>query len=926
RVVEAKTRRQYTLTRLRSAKCSYDGKWIAYLTTPAKTTSKKTQPAKTTKPKKTAPKKTGKTPVKKTAVKAKVTSSLVILELATGRKMTIERVRSFAMPTKAANWIAYHFEKDPPLKIEKPGKSIVHEVETIKKRPKRGKGKDRDQRRRTRRRSQPSTRPTTAATLALRNLSTGMEIRYPHVTQFKFAENGRRLAWTAAGRTTRQSGVFVLSTVNFETRQIASGRKQYRNLTFDKSGNHLAFFVSASSSKTSEKSLYHWNANDRTATVAAAAGKNGFAKDRRIASSSPCSFSQDGSRIFFSTVKRTAKKRKSAKKKSASKKTATSTAKPVKLDIWHWKDPYLQPMQLAQARRERSRSYAAVVHLKSKRTVQLATESVPNVSVGDRGNSNIAVGVSNLPYRMKISWDWPAYLDAYLIDVTTGKRRRVLTGLQSRCSLSPQGKYLYWWDVRQRAWMAMDVTTRKAVNLTKDIFHPLFDELHDRPYPPAAYGSAGWLKDDAALLVYDKHDIWSVDPTGKVPPKCLTEEYGRKHNLRFRRVRLNREERSIEPKSIQLLSAFHLQSKASGFYRDRFDTTQPPVKLVMKDERMSLLTKAKSSNDILLTRSTFQRFPDLWQSTIGFRSLRRISDANPQQQEYAWGKSELVQWKSKDGLPLQGLLIKPQGFDPKKKYPMLVYFYERMSDRLHRYTTPAPVRASINLSFYVSRGYLIFVPDIAYKIGSPGESALNCIVPGVESVIKKGFVNEKKIGVQGHSWGGYQVAYLVTRTNIFAAAESGAPVSNMTSAYGGIRWGTGMSRQFQYEKSQSRLGGSLWEVPNRYFENSPLFFADKVLTPLLMLHNDHDGAVPWYQGIEYFMALRRLNKPVWLLNYNGEDHGLGKYQNRRDYAQRMSQFFDHYLRGAPAPVWMDQGVPALRKGRTLGLEIMGEAE
>jgi len=200
------------------------------------------------------------------------------------------------------------------------------------------------------------------------------------------------------------------------------------------------------------------------------------------------------------------------------------------------------------------------------------------------------------------------------------------------------------------------------------------------------------------------------------------------------------------------------------------------------------------------------------------------------------------------------------------------------------------------------------------------------VLSGILSLVDAGFVDQDAIGVQGHSWGGYQIAYLVTQTNLFTAGVAGAPVANMTSAYGGIRWGSGMSRQFQYEKTQSRLGGTLWEVPNRYFENSPLFFADKVETPLLMLHNDKDGAVPWYQGIEYFVALRRLSKPVWLLNYNGEDHGIGKYQNRRDYAVRMSQFFDHYLRGAPAPVWMDQGVPALRKGLTLGLEIMGEAE
>jgi dipeptidyl aminopeptidase/acylaminoacyl peptidase len=225
------------------------------------------------------------------------------------------------------------------------------------------------------------------------------------------------------------------------------------------------------------------------------------------------------------------------------------------------------------------------------------------------------------------------------------------------------------------------------------------------------------------------------------------------------------------------------------------------------------------------------------------------------------------------------------------------------------------------MSFYVSRGYLLFVPDIPYRIGYPGESALDAVVPGVLDLVGRGFVDRAKIGVQGHSWGGYQIAYMVTRTDLFAAAEAGAPVANMVSAYGGIRWQTGMSRAFQYERTQSRIGGSLWDTPLRYIENSPIFTADKIRTPLLMMHNDEDGAVPWYQGIELFVGLRRLGRPVWMLNYNGEAHGLREDHNRKDWAIRMQQFFDHYLMDAPTPVWMEEGVPAILKGQTLGLEL-----
>ncbi|TNE60987.1 MAG: S9 family peptidase, partial [Bacteroidetes bacterium] len=298
----------------------------------------------------------------------------------------------------------------------------------------------------------------------------------------------------------------------------------------------------------------------------------------------------------------------------------------------------------------------------------------------------------------------------------------------------------------------------------------------------------------------------------------------------------------------------------------------------------------------------------------------RISDANPQTAEYQWGSVQLVHWTAPSGEVLDGLLFKPDGFDPNQQYPMLVYFYEKSSDGLHRHREPDFGRSTINFKMYASRGYLVFVPDIPYHTGYPGESAFNAVMSGVTAMLNRGFVDRSRIGMQGHSWGGYQAAYLVTRTNLFACAEAGAPVSNMTSAYGGIRWGSGLSRQFQYEQTQSRIGGSLWDYPMRYLENSPLFALDKVQTPLLILHNDEDGAVPWYQGIELFVGLRRLGKPAWLLNYNGEPHWPVKLQNRIDFQTRMQQFFDHYLKGAPQPSWMVRGVPPLEKGILQGLE------
>jgi dipeptidyl aminopeptidase/acylaminoacyl peptidase len=299
-------------------------------------------------------------------------------------------------------------------------------------------------------------------------------------------------------------------------------------------------------------------------------------------------------------------------------------------------------------------------------------------------------------------------------------------------------------------------------------------------------------------------------------------------------------------------------------------------------------------------------------SDLDFKNPQKITDLGKQMEPFIWGKAELRDFFSADGKPLQGILIKPDNFDPNQKYPLLVYIYETLHEGLHRFSHPSP-GTSVNPAYYVSNGYIFWMPDIEYNTGYPGEDALKCVLPGIQMLIREGYIDPSRIGIQGHSWGGYQIAYMITQTNIFAAAEAGAPVSNMVSAYGGIRWESGMVRQFQYERTQSRLGASLWEAPMRYIENSPIFWADKVQTPLLMIHNEDDGAVPWYQGIEYMMALRRLGKAAYMFNYNNEGHGLKKRVNQEDWTTRMQEFFDHHLKGAPAPKWITKGIQAWEK-------------
>jgi dipeptidyl aminopeptidase/acylaminoacyl peptidase len=521
------------------------------------------------------------------------------------------------------------------------------------------------------------------------------------------------------------------------------------------------------------------------------------------------------------------------------------------------------------------------------------------------------------------SWESPNPRDLYLVDVETGERELVAEMSRGSPSLSPEGRYMAWWENADSTWYVRDVGSGRTRDVSSGLPHPAYNEDHDSPSPAGSYGSPGWLEGDRALLVYDRYDVWAVDPAGEREPRSLTRGEGRGMDVRFRLIRLDPDERSWPSDRSVLLSAFHTGTKDAGFYRTRLDGTRAPERLLMEPRLFSIPVKAKDADRVLFTQQTFREFPDLWVSGTDFRDRTRVSDANPQQEEYRWGTVELVEWTSADGIPLEGLLLKPEDFDPERKYPLMVYFYDRASDGLHRHYAPVPHRSIINFPMYTSNDYVVFIPDIVYRIGYPGESAVNSVNPGVLHLLEQGFIDRDRIGLQGHSWGGYQIAFMVTRSrDLYRAAAPGAPVANMTSAYGGIRRQTGLVRQFQYERTQSRLGGSLWDMPLRYLENSPLFWVDKIETPLLIMHNDADGHVPWEQGIELFVALRRLGKPAWMINYNDEPHWPTSFANRRDWNIRMKQFFDHFLKDAPPPVWMVEGIPAARRGETLGLELV----
>jgi len=639
-------------------------------------------------------------------------------------------------------------------------------------------------------------------------------------------------------------------------------------------------------------------------------------------------FNKQGTRLFFGIAP-----------VMAEKDTTVADSEVAKLDIWHYAEPYNQPMQLLNLSRELKKSFLSKIELDGEKSfVQLGREEFSPVVTKD-WSSDIAYAVSDYEYRLESQWSANPRRDLYVIDVKTGKATKVVTDkYMSNVTASPDGNFLAWYNNAEKQWYTYEFATGNNVNITKGLNVSFADELHDSPSMASSYGHGGWAEGDKAIFVYDRYDIWQLDPKGAAPAVNFTDGIGRAERKTFRITDpentvsmpmamrgMGGPSEAVSLKKTIYFTAFDNVSKNNGYYYKDLSKKKPVLsKWVLEPMTFSSISKVKNMNTVAYVKGNFTTSPEVWITKDNFKTQTRITDINPQQRDYNWGTVELVKWTSATGIELEGLLYKPENFDPAKKYPMIAYFYERNSELLHAYRAPAPSRSTINIPYFVSNEYIVFVPDIAYEIGHPGKSAIDCIVPGVKMLCQNSWIDSENVAIQGQSWGGYQVAYMVTQPQTFKwkAAGAGAPVANMTSAYGGIRWGSGMVRQFQYEHTQSRIGKTPWEALDLYIENSPLFFADKVETPLLIMHNDADDAVPWYQGIEYFTALKRLGKPAWLLQYNKEVHNLAGRVNAKDLSIRLAQFFDHYLKGAPMPVWMKYGVPATSKGIDWGYELV----
>ncbi len=775
----------------------------------------------------------------------------------------------------------------------------------------------------------------TSSDLLLYRLADGMVENIGNVGEFAFDHDGRYLAYTVETADQVGDGIQLRDLKTNVVRTLDGARASYQHLAWADSGDALAALRIATDSATRDTTVRvvgftEFGAAGPKKTVLDLDGRADAPAGLAISPDRGPTWSENLRVLYFGLRHAPARPprgpREGTDLQSLIKPGAPGmggtvnqprTAAPSDEDLpslilWHWKDPRLQSQQIVQEQQDKHYSYLAEYRLQDDRVIRLANDSLRTVSIAPHDHYAYALG--NEPYQRAESITGRNFVDIYTIDLRTGVERRPVRKVITRVVPSADGSHLLYWGMDAN-WHLIDMATGAVRNLTKGLpvsFANLQDDHNNLVQPPEPV--IGWSSDGAWVLLSDGWDIWKVSTTGARVVN-LTRD-GRRTQVRYqRRVLVNPDEKGIDLAKPLYVQTYGEWTKKAGLSRVNAETGGA-TRLMWDDAAFNFL-EAKDTDVVLYSRQTFNDYPDWYVARSDFSGGTRLTDADPQQREFAWSSgARLINYRSAKGDRLQGALFLPADYQPGHKYPLLVEIYEKRSQELHDYVVPSDTRAP-DLSVYTSRGYAVLLPDIVYRVNDPGMSAVWCVVPAVKAAIATGIVDPARVGLHGHSWGGYQTAFLVTQTHIFAAAVAGAPLTDMVSMYGSVYWNAGIGDAQIFESSQGRFRGSFLDNWAAYVRNSPAFHTKNVTTPLIILSDDKDGAVDFNQGITWFNDLRNAGKKVILLTYVGENHGLAKPVNQRDYAMRMQQFFDHYLQGAPAPDWMVHGIPRLKMDSVL---------
>jgi len=763
--------------------------------------------------------------------------------------------------------------------------------------------------------------------LVLINLLTGTLQSIGNVGAFEFNKPGSVLAYAIDAAEKVGNGLYLLILESGVMKVLDSGEADYAQLSWHKDGAAVAVLKGTKKEKMAQKdnillAFKEISGAQPERVEYDPAADAQFPKDMVLSEFGQLTWADDGSRVFCGI-------------KEQEKEPERNTAPVANVDVWHWKDERVQSIQMVRATQDRRASYRSAFVLSGKRFVRLADEAMPNVSITEDGKWG--VGVLDKSYRLEISWGGSRG-DYYLIDASTGERKLIVKGLSRSYGVSPDSRWLLY--LKDKEVWAYEIASGKTQNISRKAGVSFVNEEDDHPYEKPIYGVAGWTKDGQAVILNHRFDLWSL-PLSAGKAQNITGGMGAREQIVFRYVDLEPDEEGFQPpippppgdqdndEELQfrggrrggparpidtsqplLLSAYGEWTKKSGYFRLQLGAAPKP--LIFEDRNIGRPIKAKNADRIAYPMQTFVEFPNNYISATDFANPRQVTDANPQQSEYAWGRNILVDYTNSKGVRLQGTLTLPANYEQGKRYPMLVYFYEKMSQNHHVYSMPT-YDDRPHFSLYASDGYLVLRPDVVYTIGRPGDSGVDCVTSAVKKVIELGYADPAHVGVQGHSWGGYQTSFMVTQTDMFACIVTGAPPTDLASFYNELYKSTGTVQHGITEMGQVRMGATPWENMALYQSQSAIPNAPKIKTPFLILHGTDDGAVDWHQGLMFYNAARRLGKEVILLSYPGEGHHLTKLENQKDFLLRMKQYFDHYCKSAPAPAWMTEGVPFLKK-------------
>lgn len=754
------------------------------------------------------------------------------------------------------------------------------------------------------------------ADLVLRDIVNGTTQNIGNVNLYDFDDAGRLLAYTTDAADRVGNGVTVMDLASSRAKVLASASLDFDQLTWGDKNTALAVLRGDKKKENLQRdnTLLVWKdvAADAPRAIEYDPSKDAsFPRTMVVSEMGGIRWARDGSRLFVGL-----------KEQEPDPAAAPANADPrPNVDVWHWKDAEVQSVQMIRLAQERRSTLPAAFDLASDKLVRISDDVMRAVT--PLPDPRWALGRVDTTYRTEVQWGG-SKADLYRVSTTTGERTLIERGVTRTMGSSPNGRYYLY--LKDRKVVAYDVETGRNTVLGASDRVDFVDATDDHPYEKPIYGVAGWSKDGKSVILNHRYDLYLVPlDGGKITN--LTGGAGDAQQIVFRLVRLDRaggggrggrgggpaaddDDPGVDLTRPVLLSAYGDWTKKSGYYS--LAPGGKPTPLLYDDQAIGQAQKAANADRVVFTRQSFTQSPDLWTSTSSFTSPTKATDANPFITEYAWGTKKLIDFKNSKGQRLQGTLTLPANYQPGKKYPMLVYFYEILSNTHNNFPMPQ-FDDRPHFAEYASDGYLVFQPDIVYETGKPGTSALDCVTSGVKEVIRQGYADPKHIGIQGHSWGGYQTSFILTQTDMFAAVVTGAPPTNLVSFYDETYPGTGTLQQGIVEVGQVRMGTNPWDDHQLFEEQSAIYHVRNIKTPFLILHGTADNAVDWHQGLELYGAARRWGKEVILLSYPGEPHHLARKENQKDFQLRMKQFFDHYLKDAPAPKWMIDGVPQTRK-------------